>query len=202
MERLGGKCAPCITSKQPCNLGHGMREYLEGLDSFQDILSEAQCLHVIHGCAIEISCQHQELVCQVKYDFLATMACLQSAGSNVATVLHQLVQSALEQVCLSLKNLSFLATAFGWNSIFNLPDLLAYLKVRSQLLCVGKEDEVGGNPVELPSGEPSGSGSVLGPDAVASGAEANTQVDTSASPIVPNNALGQVAGPSSTVPHS
>ncbi|KAE9407463.1 hypothetical protein BT96DRAFT_986463 [Gymnopus androsaceus JB14] len=209
-ERLGGKCAPCITSKQPCNLGCGMAEYLEGLDRMYwhldqcpaNILSEAQCLHVIHGHAITISHHHQELIRQVEYDFLATMARLQSAGSDAAIVLHQLVQSALEHVCLSLDNLSFLATVFRWNSIFNLPDLLASLEVRDHLLHVGKEDEPGGTPVDSSSSEPSGSGSVQVPDAVASGAEANTQADASASLIVPSDALGQVTGPSSAVPDS
>ncbi|KAE9386787.1 hypothetical protein BT96DRAFT_1005744 [Gymnopus androsaceus JB14] len=115
--------------------------------AFQDVLSEAQHLHVIH------SHHHQELIRQVEYDFLTTMPCLQSAGSDAAIVLHQLVQSAPECVCLLLNDLSFLTTAFRWNSIFNLPDLLASLKVRDQLLRVGKEDEAGGTPVEPSSGE-------------------------------------------------
>ncbi|KAE9390347.1 hypothetical protein BT96DRAFT_1002364 [Gymnopus androsaceus JB14] len=213
MERLGDKCAPCITGKQPCNLGCGMAEYLEGLDcvywhldqcpaTFQDVLSEAQWLRVIHGHAVDNSRHHQELIRQIEYDFLTTMDCLQSAGSDTAIVLHQLVQSAPERVHLSLDNLSFLAMVFGWNSIFNLPELSASLEVRDQLLRVGKEDEPGGSPVDLSSGEPSGLGSVQVPDAVASGVEANTQPDTSASSIVQDDILGQVAGPLSAVPDS
>ncbi|KAE9391053.1 hypothetical protein BT96DRAFT_1001680 [Gymnopus androsaceus JB14] len=170
--------------------------------AFQDVLSEAQRLRVIHSHAVDISHHHQELIRQIEYDFLATMACLQSARSDTAIVLHQLVQSAPEHVRLSLDNLSFLATAFGWNSIFNLPDLLASLEVRNQLLNVGKEDEPDGSPVDSSSGEPSGLGSAQVPDAVASGAEANTQPDASASLIVQDDVSGQVARPLSAVPDS
>ncbi|KAE9386934.1 hypothetical protein BT96DRAFT_948750 [Gymnopus androsaceus JB14] len=130
------------------------------------------------------------------------MARLQSAGSDAAIVLHQLVQSAPECVRLLLDNLSFLAMAFGWNLIFNLPDLSASLEVRIQLLHVGNEDEPGGSPVDLSAGEPSGSGSAQVLDAVASGVEANTQPDASASSIIQDDVSGQVAGPSSAVPNS
>ncbi|KAE9388416.1 hypothetical protein BT96DRAFT_1074032 [Gymnopus androsaceus JB14] len=170
-ERLGGKCAPCIMGKQPCNLGRGMAEYLE---VFREVLSEAQWLHVIHGQAIDISHHHQELVRQIEYDFLTTMARLQSARSDAAIVLHQLVQSAPERAHFLLNDLSFLAMAFGWNWIFNLPELSASLEVRNQLLNVGNEDEPAGSPVDLSSGEPSGSGSAQVLDAVALGVEANT----------------------------
>ncbi|KAE9408969.1 hypothetical protein BT96DRAFT_985291 [Gymnopus androsaceus JB14] len=59
--------------------------------------------------------------------------------------------------------------------------LLASLEVREQLLQVGKEDEVGDGSGG--SGEPSGLGSMVVPDAVVSGAEATAQVDASASSI-------------------